>query len=94
MTNVHGIHPAAAPKPVAATTGVVAGNPKVEPPGISDMVEISEVAKLASKIDEIPQIRTELVERVKTEIVAGTYETSERLEITVERLMEEFFPQS
>ena len=58
---------------------------------VSDIVEISEVAKLAAKLREIPEIRTDLVEQVKAEIAAGTYETPERVDIAVERLMEEFF---
>jgi anti-sigma28 factor (negative regulator of flagellin synthesis) len=32
-------------------------------------------------------IRTELIERVKREIAAGTYETPEKLEIALERLL-------
>ena len=91
MTNIHGINPPIAPKPIDATDPVATNNTKVEPPGISDTVEISDVAKLAAKISEIPEVRTQLIERVKTELATGTYETSEKLEIAVERLMEDLF---
>ena len=91
MTNIHGIQPPAAPKPIDATDAISAGNSKVIPPTISDVVEISDVAKLAAKIGELPPVRTELVERVKAEITLGTYETTEKIEITADRLMEELF---
>ena len=58
----------------------------------NDVVEISEAAKLAVQVHNIPEIRTDLVARVKAEIEAGTYETEERLQITVEKLMEELLP--
>ena len=93
MIHVNGVPPPTAPRPVDPAAPITAGVEKVEPPGVSDVVEISDVARLAAKLHEIPPIRTELVERVKAELAAGTYETQERLEITVERLMEELFPQ-
>jgi len=64
---------------------------RVEPPQISDVVEISELAKLAARINEIPDVRTDLVQRVRQELAAGTYETREKIDIAVERLMDEFF---
>jgi hypothetical protein len=93
MIHVNGVPPPAAPRPVDPAAPITSGVEKVEPPGVSDVVEISDVARLAAKLHEIPPVRTELIERVKAELVAGTYETHERLEITVERLMEELFPQ-
>ena len=40
----------------------------------------------APRSSETP-IRTELVERVRGEIAAGTYDTPEKLEIALDRLM-------
>ena len=91
MTEIHGIRPPVGPQPIDAATPAAQGATKVPPPQVSDVVEISEVAKLAAKIDEVPEIRADLVQRIKDEIAAGTYETPERIEITVERLMEELF---
>ena len=39
----------------------------------------------------VPEVRVDLVARVRSEIEAGTYETQERIDLTVERLMDEFF---
>ncbi len=55
-----------------------------------DAVEISDVGAMMSRLKEVPEIREDLVARVRAEIDAGTYETPERLEQTVDRLMEEF----
>lgn len=47
-------------------------------------------AKLAAALYSSPLIREDLVNRVKMEILAGIYETPERIEGTIDRLMEEF----
>jgi len=91
MTNIHGIQPPVGPQPVDALEAAVAKAPEVQPADVADVVEISDVARLAARLQEVPEVRAELVQRVKDEIAAGTYETSERIEITVDRLMEEFF---
>ena len=91
MTNIHGVQPPAGPRPVEQTHSISTSDMKVEPPSISDGVEISELAKLAARINEIPDVRTDLVQRVRQELAAGTYETQEKIDIAVERLMDEFF---
>ena len=90
MNNVNGVHPAMAPKAVEPVAPSAALNPATQPQNISDTVEISDVAKLAAKIQDIPDVRTELVQRVKAELAAGTYETPEKIDIAAERLMDEF----
>lgn len=94
MTSIHGVHPPVGPNPVDAAGAIAPQAAKIEPVGVSDVVEISQVAKLAAQIQEIPPVRTELVERVKAEIAAGTYETPERMEVAIARLMDELFPDS
>lgn len=37
----------------------------------------------------LPEVRAELVDRVRAEIAAGTYETPEKLQRAVERMLEE-----
>ncbi|MHC4294533.1 MAG: flagellar biosynthesis anti-sigma factor FlgM [Planctomycetota bacterium] len=93
MTSIHGIQPPVPPKAVDATGPIVPGNAKLEPASISDTIEISNVAKLTARIQEIPEVRTELIEQVRAEIATGTYETPERLEIAVERLIVDLFPE-
>jgi len=89
---IHGVQPPLEPNPVETVGPITPKSPPIQPTDISDVVEISTAARLAAKIQELPEIRAELVQRVKAEIAEGVYETPERLEITVERLMEELFP--
>jgi len=93
MNNVNGVQPPLAPGPVQPTSSVVPNTPANPPGGVSDVVEISTAAALAAKIQEIPDIRADLVARVKGEIEAGTYETPDRIEAAVERLLNDLFPE-
>ena len=89
MNDIHGIQPPAAPRPIQPTEAVAKSGAPSEPVEVPDTVEISAAARLAAKVQEIPEIRIELVERIKAEIAAGTYESPEKLEIAVNKLMEE-----
>ncbi len=59
------------------------------PPRESDSVDLSEHARLLETLRENSTIRTELIARVRAEIEAGTYETSERLERALDALAED-----
>ena len=89
MTNVNGVHPSCAAQPVESANPVVPSVPPAQVAGVSDVVEISTAAALAAKIHEIPDVRADLVARVKQEIKAGTYETPEKIEVAVERLLDD-----
>jgi len=93
MNNVNGVQPPWAPRPVEPTNSVAPNTPANPPGGVSDVVEISTAAALAAKVQEIPDIRAGLVAGVKREIEAGTYETPERIEAAVERLLYDLFPE-
>lgn len=43
----------------------------------------------AEKVRQVPQVREDLVAQVAAEIDSGKYETSEKLRIAVERMLEE-----
>ncbi len=55
-----------------------------------DRVELSEHARFMDQLRELPSIRTERVEAVREAIINGTYETPEKLDIAVSRMLEEF----
>ena len=44
---------------------------------------------MVSRARDVPDIRHDLVNRIKSEIEAGTYETEEKLDIAVGRLLDE-----
>jgi len=78
MNQVKRPHPAASGKPLRPS-----GKP--ERPGASAK---RRVAGRASEPDR-PTERAELIRRVKAEIDAGTYETPERLDIAIRRLLKD-----
>lgn len=55
----------------------------------TDSVELSRTAQLLAKLHALPDVRQDLVDRVRAEIQAGTYETQERLEAALEGLMDD-----
>ena len=87
--NIHGIASTVGPQSVEQVGAVNSASAPAEPAALNDVVEISTAAKLAAKIHEIPDIRADLVAQVKAQIEAGTYETPERIDATINRLMED-----
>lgn len=51
-----------------------------------DQVEVSDMAFFLSKLRDLPEVRQELIDRVKAEIDAGAYETSEKIDWTIEQV--------
>ena len=54
-----------------------------------DQVDISMEADLVSRVHELPDIRADRVEGIRAEIDAGVYETDEKLDVAVGRLLDE-----
>lgn len=88
---VNGVNPPIPPQSVEPVTTVVRDGGSAALPPTGDVVEISSIAKLAAQVHNIPEVRADMVARVRAEIETGTYETQERIDLTVDRLMEELF---
>ncbi|MCC6681363.1 MAG: flagellar biosynthesis anti-sigma factor FlgM [Phycisphaeraceae bacterium] len=56
-----------------------------------DQVELSVTAQMLSKIADLPDVRTDLVNQVRSQIAAGTYETPEKLNSAIDALLAEEF---
>jgi negative regulator of flagellin synthesis FlgM len=54
-----------------------------------DQVEISPLGQMLDGISRLPEIRHEKVEEIRRQIAAGTYETTEKLEIALDRMIDE-----
>jgi len=76
------IYPRLAAFSVDAGQTVHAGTPR-------DQVEISPLGQMLDGISQLPEIRQERVEEIRRQIAAGAYETPEKLEVAVDRLLEE-----
>lgn len=59
------------------------------PGGEPDRVDISSLARLLGAANQLPQVRLDKVERLKAEIASGRYETPDKIEKMVARLMED-----
>jgi len=55
----------------------------------SDTLEISSEGALASRLSEVPDIRHDRVAAIKAQIVAGTYETDDKLNAALDALLDE-----
>ena len=54
-----------------------------------DRVEISEHTRLLEKLSQVPSIRTEKIQELKKLIESGRFESPERIEGAVQKLLEE-----
>ncbi|ADV63156.1 Anti-sigma-28 factor FlgM family protein [Isosphaera pallida ATCC 43644] len=54
-----------------------------------DQVEISSLGQILEGIHRLPEIRFERVEEIRRQIAEGNYETPEKLEIALDRLLDE-----
>lgn len=71
---------AAAPARAAETTARAAK---------TDAVEISDTARLMGKLKELPDVRQDLVNQVRREIALDRYDTPERLDAALDRMIDE-----
>jgi negative regulator of flagellin synthesis FlgM len=56
---------------------------------IADEVDISDAARLVEQVHQLPEMRGDRVEAVRRQIAEGTYETGDKLNVAVERLLDE-----
>jgi negative regulator of flagellin synthesis FlgM len=61
----------------------------VAPESPRDEVEISSVGKMLDDASRTPGIREQRLARIKAAIEAGTYETPEKLELALNRMLEQ-----
>jgi len=68
----------------------IGGVPPASPASVPlDKVEISDVARLVSEIQALPQVRPDRIDTVRRLIESGRFETSERLEGAIGRFLQE-----
>ena len=77
------IYPRLASFSIEAGGTVHAGVPR-------DHVEISPLGQMLDGIGRLPEIRHEKVEEIRQQIASGTYETPEKIQVALDRLMDEF----
>lgn len=82
---IHGAQPIRAPH--TAPAGAPSRPAQAEPLG--DQLDISPAAELLNKLSEIPDIRADRVQAIREAIASGQYETPDKLDLALERLLDE-----
>ena len=86
INKIHGPHGINAPH--APFRGQAAGD-AAKTVATGDRVTISPAAEAAIQAAETAGVRQDLVNRIRSEIAAGTYETPAKLEAALDRLLDE-----
>ena len=60
-----------------------------EGPQGADSLELSPEAEVVGRVQDVPDLRTDRIAQIRAEIAAGTYETEEKLDVAVGRLLDE-----
>lgn len=84
-THVHGTQAVNAPHRTQATQQTTANQ------GLfgADQLDISHEANLVSQVRDLPDIRQDRVSEIRAAIESGVYETDEKLDIALDRLLAE-----
>jgi len=87
------ITPAAAPVAVVApeATPGTAASCTTEAPVQTDRVEFSQHAQLLEKVHQLPDLRQDKIDSIKNEIADNTYLTNDKLDIALNRMIDEVF---
>jgi len=83
-SQIHGAQPIHGPHQARS-----AGPTSPASPDLGDRVDISEAGQIAERMAEIPDIRADRVQEIRAALANGTYETGDKLDIAVERLLDE-----
>jgi negative regulator of flagellin synthesis FlgM len=83
--HVHGPQPLNPPHRMKAESPAQAPGPAS---GV-DKLDISAEAELISRMRDIPDIRADRVAEIRAQLEAGTYETLNKLDTAVDRLLDE-----
>jgi anti-sigma28 factor (negative regulator of flagellin synthesis) len=84
-SQIHAAQPLSAPHRLTPTQG-----PRSSDFAGVDQLDISPEADFVAQARELPDIREDRVTSIKAQIQAGTYETSDKLDVALSRLMDEF----
>ena len=85
-SHVHGVHGVNAPHAPAPARAAE------QPSGLTaprDEVQISDVGRFVEQTHGLPEIRSDRVEDLRAALASGTYDIESKLDVTVDRLLDE-----
>lgn len=86
------INPIARPQPAALESSKKSARTSSESPAASrggDTVQLSDQARLLSKLKQLPEVREGLVNSVKAQIDSGNYDTAERFDTAINAMLDD-----
>ncbi len=83
--SIHRANPASTFRPAVSK----ADSPSVKPIEISDKLDISSAAEMLDKLNQSGNLQSERLAQIKSAIEAGVYETPEKLEAALSKLLNE-----
>ena len=86
LTQVHGTQNINAPHFNRTTAP---GTPTTSSVDTTDELQLSPAAEMASRLSEIPNIRWNRVNEIKSAIADGTYMTDDKMNVALDRLLDE-----
>lgn len=84
-SQIHGPHPLSGPHQVRSA-------PPAQRSASAypvDEIQISDQARLVEEAGQLPDIRLDKVNELRAQIAAGTYETADKLDVALDRLLDE-----
>ncbi len=69
--------------------GTSVADPRVAGAELGDEVELSDLGELLSRVAQAPGIRPGRIAKIRSAVVAGTYETPSKIAVVVDRLLEQ-----
>jgi negative regulator of flagellin synthesis FlgM len=83
--HLHGAQPVSAPHAARiAKPEAPASNAPIQ-----DELQISDAGRLVEQVNDLPDIRQDRVSEIRAQLASGTYETDEKLDIALGRLLDE-----
>jgi negative regulator of flagellin synthesis FlgM len=86
VSQLHGAQAISAPHSVARPESASAA---ARAHATTDVVDISETGRLLEMAAQLPDIRSDRVAQLRAQIAQGSYDTAEKLDMAVERLLDE-----
>jgi len=89
--HIYGPHSLHGPQAIGAPHSARTAKPAspAEGTAIKDEINISDAARFIEQAAEAPEIRQDRVNSIKQQIANGTYETQDKFDVAVERLLDE-----
>ncbi|HEY4311231.1 MAG TPA: flagellar biosynthesis anti-sigma factor FlgM [Pirellulales bacterium] len=86
VTQLHGAQAINAPHAATRTDSTAVAQ---RTSATADVVDISETGRLMEMAAQLPEIRADRVAELRAQIANGSYDTAEKLDLAVERLLDE-----